>query len=75
MEMEGYATLFGVVSSPFESGELAAPMADKILNGVSAGTIPVVSPENFIQINYKAAQEMGVTVPETLLLEADEIIR
>jgi putative ABC transport system substrate-binding protein len=75
VEAEDYASLFGVRPGMFESGQQAAFQADKILNGVPAGTIPVVSPENFIQINYKAAQEMGLMVPENLLLEADEIIR
>jgi putative ABC transport system substrate-binding protein len=56
-------------------GKLAAPLADKILKGTPAGTIPVVSPETFLQINYKRAQELGLTVPEGLLNQADEIIR
>lgn len=75
IQVGDYASLFGVVSSPFESGRLAAPMAEKIFKGISAGTIPVVSPEHFIQINYKAVRSMGLTVPESLLLQADEIIR
>jgi putative ABC transport system substrate-binding protein len=56
-------------------GELAAPPADKILKGIPAGTIPVVSPEVFLQINYKRAQELGLTVPEGVLKQANEIIR
>lgn len=75
IEAEGYASLFGVVPNPFDSGKLAAPIADKIFKGTSAGTIPVVSPEHFIQINYKEAQELGLTVPESLLNQANEIIR
>lgn len=75
LQVGDYATLFGVVSSPYESGRLAAPIADKIFNGIAAGTIPVVSPEHFIQINYKAVLSMGLTVPESLLAQADEIIR
>jgi len=47
----------------------------KIFNGIAAGTIPVVSPEHFIQINYKVVLSMGLTVPESLLAQADEIIR
>ena len=56
-------------------GELAAPLADKILKGTPAGTIPVVSPEQELYINYKVAQELGLTVPEGLLRQAAEIIR
>jgi len=75
IEAGGYASLFGVVPNSIDSGKLAAPIADKIFQGTSAGTIPVVSPEHFIQINYKEAQELGLTVPEGMLNQADEIIR
>jgi putative ABC transport system substrate-binding protein len=70
-----YSSIFGVNVDLFESGRLAAPLADKIFKGTSAGTIPAVSPEHFIQIDYKAAQAFGLTVPEGLLKQADEIIR
>ncbi|MBN1409208.1 MAG: ABC transporter substrate-binding protein [Spirochaetales bacterium] len=58
-----------------EMGQLAAPLADKVLKGTKAGTIPVVSPELHLRINYKRALELGITVPKGLLLQADEIIR
>jgi len=70
-----YGAIFGVNVDPLVSGKLAAPLADKVLKGMPAGTIPVVSDESFMQINYKAAQELGVTVPEGLLKQADEVIR
>ena len=54
---------------------LAAPLADKVLKGTPAGTIPVVSDESFLQINYTVAQKLGVEVPEGLLSQADEVIR
>ena len=75
MAAEGYDSVFGVNVNSFDSGKLAAPLADKIFRGTPAGEIPVVSAENFIQINYTAAQELGLTVPESLLREADEVIR
>jgi putative ABC transport system substrate-binding protein len=58
-----------------ESAELAAPLADKILKGIPAGTIPVVSPQPHLYINYKKAQELGLTVPKGLLKQAVEIFR
>ncbi len=70
-----YSSIFGVNVDLFESGRLAAPLADKVLKGTPAGTIPAATPENFIQINYTAAQQFGLTVPEGLLKQADEIIR
>jgi len=54
---------------------LAAPLADKIFKGTPAGTIPVVSAENFVQFHYTAAQRLGVTIPEGLLSQADEVVR
>jgi putative ABC transport system substrate-binding protein len=75
MEVEGYGTIFGVNVDPISSGKQAAPLVDKILKGTPAGTIPVVSAENFLQVNYKVAEELGVEVPEGLLSQADEVIR
>jgi putative ABC transport system substrate-binding protein len=56
-------------------GQLAAPLADKIFKGISAGTIPVVTPEQNLIINYKVAQTLGIVVPEGLLKQASQIIR
>jgi putative ABC transport system substrate-binding protein len=67
--------VFGNANDLFKVGELAAPIADKILKGTPAGTIPVVTPEQDLWINYKVAQELGLTVPEGLLNMAAEIIR
>jgi putative ABC transport system substrate-binding protein len=75
MEAGGYGSIFGVNVDIIRVGEQAAPLADKILKGTPAGTIPVVSAENFLQINYRVAQELGVEVPEGLLAQADEVIR
>lgn len=75
IEMGGYTSLFGVVPNAFDSGKLTASVADKILKGTPPGTIPVISPEYFIQVNYKEAQALGLTVPESLLNQANEIIR
>lgn len=73
--MDGYSSLFGVNVDFVESGRLAASLADKVLKGTQAGTIPAATPENFIQINFKVAQQLGLTVPESLLKQANEIIR
>ncbi len=67
--------VFGNANDLIKVGELAAPLADKILKGTPAGTIPVVTPEQDLYINYKVAQELGLTVPEGLLAQAAEIIR
>jgi putative ABC transport system substrate-binding protein len=70
-----YDSLFGVNVNTVKVGEQTAPLADKIFKGIPAGTIPVVSAESFLQINYKEAQRLGLTVSDGLLSQADEIIR
>jgi len=75
MLVEGYESIFGVNVKSYDTGLLAAPLADKIFKGTPAGTIPVVSAENFVQFHYTAAQRLGVTIPEGLLSQADEVVR
>ena len=70
-----YGSIFGVNVDTFQCGKQAAPLVDKVLRGTPAGTIPVVSAENFLQINYTVAQRLGVEVPEDLLGMADEVIK
>lgn len=76
MESTVYAgAVFSFATSSVELGMLVAPLADKILKGTPAGTIPVVTPVASLRINYKVIQELGLNVPEGLLSRADEIIR
>ena len=70
-----HGAIFSYAPDPIELGKLAAPVADKIFRGVPAGTIPVVTPENYLRLNYRSAQELGLTVPVGLLRQAKEIIR
>lgn len=72
---EGYGIVFGSMSNNVEVGELAATLADKIFKGIPAGTIPVVSPESYVKINYKVAQALNLTVPDGLLRQAVEVMR
>lgn len=67
--------VFGVDVISFDSGKAAAPLADKVLKGTPAGTIPVASADSFLTIDYKVAQIFGLTVPEGLLKQADRIVR
>lgn len=75
IHIETEALIFSLSVDPFQSGRLAAPLADKILKGVPAGTLPVVSPDYILIINHKRALELGLAVPEGLLKQADEVIR
>jgi putative ABC transport system substrate-binding protein len=67
-------SVFTLIPDDIEAGEQAAPLADKILRGTPAGEIPVASPNTSLRINYKRAQELGLTVPEGFLKQAVEII-
>jgi len=73
--VQGHETLFGIIPQNVPQGKQAAFLADKIFKGIPAGTLPVVSAESYLQVNYKAAQKAGITVPQDLLNRANEIIR
>ena len=54
----------------------AASHVDKILRGAKPGDLPIRQPTTFdLVINLKAAKTLGLTIPESLLSRADEVIK
>lgn len=54
----------------------AASYVDKVANGVKPELLPVEQPTRFeLVINLKTAKTLGLTIPQSLLLRADEVIQ
>ena len=68
--------LMSYISSIAWHWRTAASFVDKILKGGKPAGIPIEQPTKFeLAINLKSAKTLGITIPQSLLLRADEVIK
>jgi len=69
----------GFISYGADLGDMfrrSAQYVDRILKGAKPSDLPIQQPTRFeLVINLKTAQALGVAIPESILLSADEVIR
>jgi putative ABC transport system substrate-binding protein len=71
----GSGGLLGYISDSNENFRRAAAMVDKIFKGVKPADIPIEQPDRFsLIVNLRTAKALRITIPQSVLMRADEVI-
>ena len=77
-ETGGYVQAGGLMSygpNPADSWRVVARFVDRIFKGARPGDLPVEQPTRYyLVINLKTAKALGLTIPQSVLLRADQVI-
>ncbi|TMH27559.1 MAG: hypothetical protein E6H66_23165 [Betaproteobacteria bacterium] len=78
-EFSAVARAGGLMSYGIDQADafkLAADYVARVLKGAKPGDLPVEQPNRyFLVVNLKTAKSLGLTIPQSLLLRADEVIQ
>jgi putative tryptophan/tyrosine transport system substrate-binding protein len=73
-----FADAGGLISyghDPIDQFRRAASYVDRILRGEKSGDLPVQQPQKFeLVINLKTATALGLTIPQSLLIQANDVV-
>ena len=70
------AGLFVYGADPLEFARVTAKFVDRILKGANPGDLPIEQPTRFnLVVNLRVARTLGLTIPQSMLLVADEVIQ